>query len=169
MKIVLALASVLGVATVVRIPLVQATHHPAHALGAGVCSVDSLGKAMAVDTAKLKRRTSELPVGEATEGGEVTVYTENGRARVVVILSAGEMGRSIVRYFLVTPREYVVQYEQLRYEMPLRFNPSAKLVSRLTSTRYVCDTSELQVPDPDERARIDSELTATLSRLGLGS
>lgn len=127
------------------------------------CSADSLGKAAASDTSKMRRRTVSLPLGEATEGGEATVYYEAGRPRVVVIVYGGEMGQEIRRYYLATPTEYVVQREQVRYEVPITVQSTPRIVSRLPSVLYVCGARTRETLAADDVRDIRSALDSTLA------
>lgn len=127
------------------------------------CSVDSLGQAVAVDTTHMRRWTMSLPVGESTEGGEATVYYEAGRPRVVVILYAGEMGREIVRYYLLSSKRYVVVREQLRYEMPITIQSTPHIVWRLPSVLYVCGAQTLDPLRANDVEDIRDSLDSTLA------
>ena len=129
----------------------------------GDCSLDSLGLAAAADTSHMQHRTSPLPVGESTEGGEATVYYDGGRPRVVVILYAGEMGREVVRYYLYSSKRYVVEREQLRYEVPISVQSTPHIVSRLPSVLYVCGAGTVQSLTPDDVKDIRSALDSTLA------
>lgn len=131
-------------------------------VGREECSIDSLGSAVASDTTKMQRRTMALPLGEATEGGEATIYYRRGRPRVVVVVYAGEMGQESRRYFLASPTNYVVERELIRYEVPITVQSVPRIISRLPAVLYVCGGQMHEALDSadvrDIRGALDSAL-----------
>jgi len=129
------------------------------------CSLDSLGGVAALDTAKLRRRTASLPVGESTEGGEVTVFYQADRPRVVVVVYAGEMGMETVRYNLYSASAYLVEREQVRYAVPISIKSTPHVVSRLPSVVYVCGSRTLEPLADNDLRDIRNALDSSLALL----
>lgn len=129
-----------------------------------VCSLDSLGRAAAMDTVKMQRRTAPLPLGESTEGGEASVYYDAGRPRVVVIAYFGEMGKEVLRYSLLSANSYVVERQQVRYRRPITIEPVPHVISRLPSVVYVCDSRSIAPLSAADSKEIGQALGSTLAR-----
>ena len=91
------------------------------------------------------------------------MYSEGGRPRVVVVVYAGEMGREVVRYYLSSNKRYVVEREQIRYELPTSVQPTPHIVSRLPSVLYVCGAGTVQLLAPDDVKEVRSALDSTLA------
>src|SRR5216117_1068998 len=105
---------------------------------ADTCSVETLGLAAAVDTAQLRRVRRESAPGKSPEGGETTIYYQRDRPRVIIILYYGETGRTVVRYYLAAPDQFLVQQEVIGYEEPITHRAPPVIASRQPSTLYVC-------------------------------
>jgi len=112
----------------------------------------------------MERRTLRLAVGEASDGGETTIYYQAGQPRVIAILYGGEMGQLTDRYYLAGRHAYVLQRERLRYAKPLTVQSDAPVVSRLPSVLYVCGQSELSQFDPKEVEHLKAALDSALAR-----
>lgn len=131
------------------------------------CSMDAIGRTAAVDTSRMRRLTRALAPGESAEGGEMTAYFQQDQPRVVVIQYFGETGKTIVRYFLASPDQYLVEREELRYARPISINSRPTIVARLPTTLYVCGTTSTAPSAPADVKQVRAELDSALARLAL--
>jgi hypothetical protein len=134
----------------------------AHESASDSCTVDVLGRGVVVDTLRMRRVSRSSAPSESAEGGKTTVYYQGDRPRVITIQYFGETGQAIVRYYLTTPQQYVVQREELRYAAPVSVQSHPVIVSRLPSTLYVCAGKSVDPLDADEKHGIQTDMDSTL-------
>jgi hypothetical protein len=137
-----------------------------HSQAADTCSVETLGRAAAVDTAQLRRVKRESAPGKSTEGGETTIYFQGDRPRVIVISYYGETGRTVVRYYLAAPDQYVAEQEVVDYTEPISMRARPVIASRRPSALYVCGESVKDAVSQQELTQIRSDLRAALAPSG---
>lgn len=130
----------------------------------GDCSVDSLARAMVIDTSRLLHRTMDLSTDESSEGGTATIYFAADRPRVVNVAYYGDMGRATYRYFLLSPSRYVVQQETVQYKLPISKSSQAQIRSRVQTIIYVCDSQVSDLVTPQDVAKMRATLDSTLAR-----
>ncbi len=130
------------------------------------CSVEALGRAAAVDTARLRRVKRDAAPAESAEGGETTIYYQGVRPRVIVISYYGETGQTVVRYYLAAADQFVVQQEVLEYAEPISSRAQPVIASRLPSTLYVCGETTKDPVSQEDFARIRSDLRSVLAQPG---
>jgi hypothetical protein len=115
------------------------------------CSADSLSQAVAIDVSHLRHRRKLVETDQATGGEEVTVYYDADRPRMAVVKFGGEMGQTTLRYYLTSSSKYVVDWEEIRYGVPITVQATPRVVSRLRAVVYVCDSTTV---DPLTREKI---------------
>ena len=133
---------------------------------ADTCSVETLGRAAAVDTAQLRRVKRESAPGKSTEGGETAIYYQGDRPRVIVIAYYGETGRTVVRYYLAAPDQYVAEQEVIDYAEPISMRARPVPASRRPSALYVCGETVKDPVSQEQLAQIRSDLRAALAPAG---
>lgn len=109
---------------------------------AQTCSLETLARAAAVDTAGLRATAYEGPLPFVTEGGAVRAFHDaSGVTRAVAAEVHGETYRGTMRFWLLGPRSFVVEQVTHRYDRPIRADPSRPLavVERYPAAAYVCD------------------------------
>jgi hypothetical protein len=129
------------------------------------CTIERLGRAAAADTSRLRRVKLESAPSESAEGGETTAYYDGDQPRVIVTNYFGETGRAVVRYYLASRDQYVVQREELRYAEPISVQSHPVVSVRIPSTLYVCGRSSKSPLASDDVAHIRSDLDSTLAQL----
>jgi hypothetical protein len=134
-----------------------------HSLAADTCSVETLGRAAAVDTAQLRRVKRESAPGKSAEGGETMIYYQGDRPRVIVIVYYGETGRTVVHYYLAAPDQFVAEQEVIDYAEPISMRARPAIASRRPSTLYVCGETLKDPVSAEELRQIRSDLRAALS------
>ncbi len=133
-----------------------------HESASDSCTIDVLGRAAVVDTSRMRHVSRSSAPSESAEGGRTTVYFQDDRPRVIIIQYFGETGQVVVRYYLATPQQYVVQREELRYAAPISVQSHPVIVSRLPSTLYVCAGKSVDPLDADEKHGIQTDMDSTL-------
>lgn len=131
------------------------------------CDVQSLGRALAVDTTRLRRVTREGLSTGSLEGTTLTVYSDRTRPRVVVTTDFGETSRTLTTYYLLTPGDFVAEREEIYYQRSLGAG-TPQTRSRVKRILYFCQGKPLSV-DQDTlgmelKARHDSIASALMPR-----
>lgn len=126
------------------------------------CSTNILARAAATDTTHLRRVEWDSAPTKSAEGGHTTVFYEGARPRVVVVMYYGETGRTVARYYLATPGQYLVEQEVVEYAEPITANSQPTLKSRRPSTLYVCGGAVQDGLVQDELATLQADLDSVL-------
>lgn len=134
-------------------------------LVADSCTIESLGRAAAADTARLRRVNLKSAPSASAEGGETTAYYDGDQPRVIVTNYFGETGRAVVRYYLAGRDQYLVQREELRYAEPISVQSHPIVSIRIPSTVYICGRTSKSPLASDDVAQIRSDLDSTLAQL----
>lgn len=137
-----------------------------HSVATDTCSLEALGRAAAVDTTRLRRVKRDAAPGKSAEGGETTIYYQGDRPRVIVISYYGETGRTVVRYYLAAPDQFLVQQEVIDYAEPISTRAQPVIASRLPSSLYVCGETVRDPVTQEDLAEIRSDLRAALAQRG---
>jgi hypothetical protein len=115
-----------------------------------------------VDTTHLHRVKRESAPSKSAEGGATTIYYERDQPRVIVIEYYGETGRTVVRYYLAAPDQFLVEQEVLRYEESITMRVPPVIASRQPSTLYLCGETRVDPVSEQEIAEIRSDVRAAL-------
>jgi len=102
------------------------------------CDSAAVMRALAADTARMRRSSQRFFPAENSEGAHQTIYSDRQGPRVVSIVFLGETGRTRVTYFLGTPTSFFLQVDDERYAKPLSLASSPVVVSRDVHAGYVC-------------------------------
>ena len=102
------------------------------------CDLTALGKAVAVDTAVLRKAKVNFPWQESTEGASMTTYTDAKVLKVLVLSFFGERGKVVSAFYLTPAGDFVLVQEEMRYAMPIDVQAAPKIVSRLPAVAYYC-------------------------------
>ncbi len=108
------------------------------AVWAAECDTTAVMRALAADTARMRRSSQKFFPADNTEGAHETVYFDRHGPRVVSIFFLGESGRTRVTYFLASPTNFFLEIEDERYAKPLSEAASPTVVSRNVHAGYVC-------------------------------
>ncbi len=129
------------------------------------CTIESLGRAAAADTSRLRRISLKSAPSASAEGGETTAYYDGDQPRVIVTTYFGETGRATVRYYLAGRNQYLVEREELRYAEPISVQSHPIVSIRIPSTVYICGKTSKSPKALDDVAQIRSDLDSTLAQL----
>lgn len=102
------------------------------------CSMETLGRALAVDTAGLRKHHREGPSPGTSEGMSLTVFSFGRTPRVIHASYMGETGRLDLRYYLLDSASFVVDRDEVRYARPIT-KSHARVASRIRNFAYYCD------------------------------
>jgi hypothetical protein len=84
---------------------------------------------------------------------------------VVVITYYGESGRTVARYYLAAPDQYLVEQESVEYAEPITTKTRPVLKSRKPSAVYVCGKVVYHGVEQNELALIRGDLETVLGDL----
>lgn len=133
------------------------------------CDLEALGRAVAVDTANLRKSKVKFPWEESTEGASMTAYKDASVLKVLVVSFFGERGRVVSAYYLAPNGDFALVQEEVRYAQPIDAQMPPKIISRLPAVAYYCgDRPQSAMPDSDivsAKGTLDSAL-AVLRRSG---
>ncbi len=129
------------------------------------CSVKALARAAAADTTRLRRVAWDSAPGKSAEGGQTTVFYDGIQPRVILITYYGETSRTVARYYLAAPDQYIVEQETVEYAEPIGVKAHPVLKSRRPSTIYVCGQQAQDGVEPNEFALVRTDLKSVLDHL----
>ncbi|GEM_PF-5698009 len=74
-----------------------------------------------------------------------------------------ETGRAETRYYLLNPKQYLVQHQEVRYAEPISVQNHPVILSRITDVFFSCDGKFVDPLSPADKQAMQADVDSTLA------